>query len=107
MKMILIGSEMLHGINKTIPIQRFLKKLPEFSIKYNESEYLITPNNTKRKPVFDKKDGIIIDTLPLKVKDGKLEKYNYINNTKLVTYNPNKHALTPSHFHSHSPIIYN
>lgn len=84
--------EMLHGCNKSISINRFVKDLKKSVVHYEKSTYLITPQILKRNVVY--KDGLIVNTKPFVVKDGVLIKDDIIKlNHSLVIYKPNQHAI--------------
>jgi hypothetical protein len=78
--------DMLFGMNKKIPIHRFVKDIKQLSpLRYTISEYVITPKINKRIPIY--KNKLIVNTLPYTVRNNKL----FINS--IVKYNPNKYAL--------------
>jgi len=82
----------LYGIEKNISVHRFVKKISESTVSYRNLNYKISPQILKREPIFD--NGLIIDTKPLKVKDGKLLIIDKIKREyNLVPYTPNKYAL--------------
>src|SRR5271156_39725 len=78
--------EMLHGLNITVKdIFRFKKDLYNLTIKYNKTDFTISPKLLKREPIYI--NNIVVNTKPLIVKDGNLIKKEPIKlNHSLVPY---------------------
>jgi hypothetical protein len=95
--------DMLYGIKKNIPINRFVKNLSKSTVNYFDSNYNLTPDILKRQLIY--KNGLIIDTKPLEVKNNKLINLYFIgelsnnikdyifvyNKTKKIKYNKYEH----------------
>jgi hypothetical protein len=81
---------MLQGTQKNVWVRRFKKDLKRFKISHPYTKIKITPNMNKRTPIYNK-DNIIIDSIPLRVINNKLHKNQY----NIVSYNPNKYAISP------------
>jgi hypothetical protein len=80
--------ELYFGLTKKIPIEKFISKLYKSNISLRYSYLNIKPQILKREPIY--KDGLIIDTAPLKVINGKLIKLDIKNNFNfnIVPYSP-------------------
>jgi hypothetical protein len=79
--------ELLHGISQNIPINRFFVNIKKSSVSFIKSYLKISPNLLKREPNY--KNGLIVNTKPLKLIDGQVIKFsNFKLNKNLVLYNP-------------------
>jgi DNA polymerase type B, organellar and viral len=67
--------ELLNGKSKNFTLKRFKKDFKSFNIYHKNSEYNISPNMTKRNPIYNDKKNMIIDSFPIYVKDGVLHKF--------------------------------
>ena|ERR1700719_469177 len=72
--------DLLNGKSKNFILKRFKKDLKTFNVYHNNSEYNISPNMTKRNPIYNEKN-IIIDSYPIYINDGVL--YKNTKNIKL------------------------
>lgn len=70
--------DMLYGICKIIPIERFEKNILKSSVQFKNSFYKINPVLLKRDSIYA--NGKIIDTKPLKVINGIIVYPNTKNN---------------------------